>query len=62
MGPGSAKSGDNYDNVADVVAWHQAITVTSRPIHLEISWSLDIAHSADWRKYANGWRIDTDAE
>ncbi|MDT0467346.1 alpha-galactosidase D [Streptomyces gibsoniae] len=62
VGPGSFKSGDNYDNVADVAAWHKAIADTGRPIHLELSWSLDIGHAADWKKYSNGWRIDTDVE
>ncbi|KUM99580.1 carbohydrate-binding protein [Streptomyces yokosukanensis] len=62
VGPGSSKSGDNYDNVADVAAWHRAIAATGRPIHLEISWSLDIGHAADWKTYSNGWRIDTDVE
>ncbi|MFJ9963206.1 alpha-galactosidase D [Streptomyces avermitilis] len=62
VGPGSFKSGDNYNNVADVAAWHKAIAATGRPLHLEISWSLDIGHAADWKKYSNGWRIDTDVE
>ncbi|MCX5136509.1 MULTISPECIES: alpha-galactosidase D [unclassified Streptomyces] len=62
VGPGSFKSGDNYDNVADVAAWHQAIAAAGRPVHLEISWSLDIGHAADWKKYSNGWRVDTDVE
>ncbi|RPF31093.1 carbohydrate-binding protein [Streptomyces sp. TLI_185] len=62
VGPGSSKSGDNYNNVADVAAWHRAIAGTGRPIHLELSWSLDISHAADWKKYSNGWRIDTDVE
>lgn len=62
VGPGSGKNGDQYDNVADVAAWHQAIAATGRPVHLELSWSLDIGHAADWKKYANGWRIDTDVE
>ncbi|MGW0998204.1 alpha-galactosidase D [Streptomyces sp. NPDC002523] len=62
VGPGSFKSGDNYNNVADVAAWHKAIADTGRPIHLELSWSLDINHAADWKKYSNGWRIDTDVE
>jgi Alpha galactosidase A len=62
VGPGSFKSGDNYNNVADVAAWHKAIAATGRPIHLELSWSLDISHAADWRQYSNGWRIDTDVE
>ncbi|MGW2649937.1 alpha-galactosidase D [Streptomyces sp. NPDC001393] len=62
VGPGSFKSGDNYNNVADVAAWHKAIAATGRPIHFELSWSLDVGHAADWKKYANGWRIDTDVE
>lgn len=62
VGPGSAKSGDNYDNVPDVAAWQQAIAATGRPIHLEISWALDIGHAADWQRYSDGWRIDTDVE
>ncbi|WP_369243945.1 carbohydrate-binding protein [Streptomyces sp. R41] len=62
VGPGSFKSGDNYDNVPDVAAWQKAIATAGRPIHLELSWSLDIGHAADWKKYSNGWRIDTDVE
>ncbi|CAM5585488.1 MULTISPECIES: alpha-galactosidase D [Streptomyces] len=62
VGPGSFKSGDNYNNVADVAAWQKAIAATGRPIHLELSWSLDIGHAADWKKYSHGWRIDTDVE
>jgi hypothetical protein len=62
VGPGSFKSGDNYDNVPDVAGWHQAIAATGRPIHLEVSWSLDIGHAADWQRYSDGWRIDTDVE
>ncbi|MFE7156646.1 alpha-galactosidase D [Streptomyces sp. NPDC057636] len=62
VGPGSGKSGDQYDNVADVAAWNKAIAAAGRPVHLEISWSLDIGHAADWKKYSNGWRIDTDVE
>lgn len=62
VGPGSGKSGDQYDNVADVAAWNKAIAATGRPIHLELSWSLDYGHAADWKKYSNGWRIDTDVE
>ncbi|MCX4878507.1 carbohydrate-binding protein [Streptomyces sp. NBC_00847] len=62
VGPGSGKSGDQYDNVADVAAWSKAIAATGRPVHLELSWSLDIGHAADWKKYAQGWRMDTDVE
>ncbi|MFE2943282.1 alpha-galactosidase D [Streptomyces sp. NPDC059255] len=62
VGPGSFKSGDNYDNRADVAAWQQAIKNTGRPIHLEISWSLDIDYAEDWQATSNGWRVDTDVE
>lgn len=62
VGPGSFKNGDNYNNVADVAAWQKAIKTAGRPIHLELSWSLDYGHVADWKKYSNGWRIDTDVE
>ncbi|MGW5698002.1 glycoside hydrolase family 27 protein [Streptomyces asiaticus] len=62
VGPGSFKSGDNYNNVADVAAWQKAISATGRPIHLELSWSLDIGHADDWKKHSNGWRVDTDVE
>ena len=62
VGPGSSKNGDNHDNVADVAAWKKAIAATGRTVHLEISWSLDIGHAADWKRYSNGWRVDTDVE
>ncbi|MGP4011611.1 alpha-galactosidase D [Streptomyces sp. 4N124] len=62
VGPGSFKSGDNYNNVPDVAAWQKAIATAGRPIHLELSWSLDYGHVEDWKKYSNGWRIDTDVE
>ncbi|ACU71472.1 Carbohydrate binding family 6 [Catenulispora acidiphila DSM 44928] len=62
VGPGSGKSGDNYDNTADVAAWNQAIAATGRPIHLELSWSLDRGNAANWKQYSNGWRVDTDVE
>ncbi|MFJ5263129.1 alpha-galactosidase D [Streptomyces sp. NPDC088387] len=62
VGPGSFKNGDNYNNVADVAAWQKAIATAGRPLHLELSWSLAYANAADWKKYSNGWRIDTDVE
>ncbi|MEQ7010302.1 carbohydrate-binding protein [Actinopolymorpha sp. B17G11] len=62
VGPGSFKSGPNYDNRPDVRAWHQAIAATGRDIQLELSWSLDRAAIKDWQAYADGWRIDTDVE
>ncbi|MEV0779333.1 CBM35 domain-containing protein [Streptomyces sp. NPDC050428] len=62
VGPGSFKSGDQYDNRTDVAAWQKAIKNTGRPIHLEISWSLDINYAKDWQATSNGWRVDTDVE
>ncbi|GII57732.1 hypothetical protein Pth03_61210 [Planotetraspora thailandica] len=62
VGPGSFKSGDNYNNVPDVAAWRAAIDKTGRPIRFLVSWSLDRNYAADWKKYSNGWRIETDVE
>ncbi|MFD8691550.1 alpha-galactosidase D [Streptomyces sp. NPDC059651] len=62
VGPGSFKSGDNYDNRADVAAWQKAIRSTGRPVHLEVSWSLDIDYAKDWKATSDGWRVDTDVE
>jgi hypothetical protein len=62
VGPGSFKSGDNYNNIADVQAWKAAIAKTGRPIRFLISWSLDRNYAADWKADSNGWRIDTDVE
>jgi len=59
VGPGSGKGGDNYNNVADVAAWKKA---AGAAMHLELSWSLDVNHIADWQASAQGWRIDTDVE
>ncbi|RAG84558.1 carbohydrate-binding protein [Streptacidiphilus pinicola] len=62
VGPGSDKSGDQYNNVPDVAAWQQAIATAGRPVHLELSWKLDRDYAAQWKQYSNGWRIDTDVE
>ncbi|MFD0021358.1 alpha-galactosidase D [Streptomyces sp. NPDC058382] len=62
VGPGSFKSGDNYDNRADVAAWNEAIKRTGRTIHLEISWSLDADYADSWKENSDGWRVDTDVE
>ncbi len=62
VGPGSGKSGPNYDNRTDVAAFSAAIAKTGRPIHFELSWSLDIKYVEDWKRHSNGWRIDTDVE
>jgi hypothetical protein len=62
VGPGSFKSGDNYNNVADVQAWRAAIDKTGRPIRFLLSWSLDRNYAADWKANSNGWRLETDVE
>lgn len=62
VGPGSSKSGENYDNRADVRAWRAALDRTGRPIRFLISWQLDRNYAADWKASSNGWRIDTDVE
>ena len=62
VGPGSSKTGPQYDNAADVKAWHDAIARIGRRMQLVLSWSLDPAYIADWQRYSDGWRIDTDVE
>jgi hypothetical protein len=62
VGPGSFKSGPNYDNTADVAAFSKALKATGRPIQFMLSWSLNHDNIATWKQYSNGWRIDTDVE
>jgi len=62
VGPGSDKTGSQYDNTTDVKAWHDAIERTGRRMQLVLSWSLDPAHIADWQRYSDGWRFDQDVE
>ncbi|GAB3406178.1 fibronectin type III domain-containing protein [Flindersiella endophytica] len=62
VGPGSFKGGDTYDNRADVAAWSRALRDTGRPILYTISWALSHRYAGDWKRYTNGWRIDTDVE
>jgi hypothetical protein len=63
VGPGSAKTpSPQYNNVADVAAWHTALAQVHRPIQFLLSWSLDHDYVADWQQYSNGARIDTDVE
>ncbi|WP_052397577.1 NEW3 domain-containing protein [Streptomyces sp. NRRL F-5123] len=50
------------DNRPDMQAWHQAITATGRPMHLELSNSLSIADTATWQATSNGWRTGGDIE
>jgi hypothetical protein len=49
-------------DVADVQAWSGALKQTGRPIHLELSNSLDINNAATWAKLSNGWRTGGDIE
>ena len=49
-------------DIADVEAWSRALIQTGRPIHLELSNSLDIKYAATWAVYSNGWRTGHDIE
>jgi hypothetical protein len=49
-------------DVQDVQAWSDALRQTGRPIHLELSNSLDINNAATWSRLANGWRTGGDVE
>jgi hypothetical protein len=49
-------------DVGDVEAWSAGLQQTGRPIHLELSNSLDIANAPTWAQYSNGWRTGGDIE
>ncbi|WP_329577195.1 alpha-galactosidase [Kitasatospora sp. NBC_01250] len=49
-------------DVPDIQHWSQALNQTGRPIHLELSNSLDVNNASTWQSDANGWRIDGDVE
>ncbi|HTT92696.1 MAG TPA: hypothetical protein VMF65_24285 [Acidimicrobiales bacterium] len=49
-------------DIADVAGWSQALQQTGRPIHLELSNSLNINYASTWEPYANGWRTGSDIE
>lgn len=49
-------------DIGDIEAWSQALVQTGRPIHLELSNSLDVNNGSIWEEYANGWRIEGDIE
>ncbi|MEV6845062.1 NEW3 domain-containing protein [Actinoplanes sp. NPDC051411] len=51
----------SYD-IPDVKAWSDALGRTGRPVHLELSNSLNIADAATWKQYSNGWRTGGDIE
>ncbi|HWG27546.1 NEW3 domain-containing protein [Actinospica sp.] len=54
--------GVGSQDIGDVQSWSQALQATDRPIHLELSNSLDIADASTWAKYSNGWRTGGDIE
>jgi hypothetical protein len=49
-------------DIPDVEAWSNALRQTGRPIHLELSNSLNIADASTWAQYSNGWRTGGDIE
>jgi alpha-galactosidase len=49
-------------DIDDVEAWSAGLEQTGRPIHLELSNSLDITNAATWAQYSNGWRTGGDIE
>ena len=49
-------------DIPDVQAWSNALRQTGRPIHLELSNSLDTSDASTWQQYANGWRTGGDIE
>jgi hypothetical protein len=62
VGPGSWKSGPQYDNRDEIAAYDKAFKKTGRQVHVELSWSMDINYIKDWQKTSQGWRIETDVE
>jgi hypothetical protein len=62
VGPGSERSGANYDNTSDVRAWATALAGSGRAIHFELSWALNHDDIATWQRWSNGWRIESDVE
>jgi alpha galactosidase A-like protein/alpha galactosidase C-like protein len=62
VGPGSFKTGAQYDNRDEIAAYDKAFKKTGRDVHVEVSWSMDINYIADWQKHSQGWRIETDVE
>jgi hypothetical protein len=49
-------------DIPDVQAWSQALVQTGRPIHLELSNSLNINDASTWAQDSNGWRTGGDIE
>jgi hypothetical protein len=49
-------------DIPDVQAWSTALRQTGRPIHLELSNSLNINDASTWQQYSNGWRTGGDIQ
>ncbi len=49
-------------DIPDVKAWSEALRQTGRPIHLELSNSLNLNYASTWAQYSNGWRTGNDIE
>jgi hypothetical protein len=49
-------------DIADIEHWSQALNQSGRPIHFELSNSLDVANGSLWQQYSNGWRVSGDIE
>jgi hypothetical protein len=49
-------------DIPDVKAWSKALRQTGRPIHLELSNSLNIDDASTWQRLSNGWRTGGDIE
>jgi Alpha galactosidase A/Alpha galactosidase C-terminal beta sandwich domain/NPCBM-associated, NEW3 domain of alpha-galactosidase/Carbohydrate binding module (family 35) len=49
-------------DIPDVQAWSQALRQTGRPIHFELSNSLNINDASTWAEYSNGWRTGGDIQ
>lgn len=59
VSPGS-DMGNSRDARGNVEAWSKALARYN--IWLEISWAVDHNYVSDWKKWANGWRVDHDVE
>jgi hypothetical protein len=61
--PGSDRDSiTTIDNRPDVEMWSKAIAQSGRPMWLELSWALDKGYASVWQTWANGRRIDDDAD
>lgn len=49
-------------DIEDIEVWSEALKLSSRPIHLALSNSLNLNYGDTWRKNANSWRISGDVE